>query len=390
MVPDTSIITWHWDFSNGNTSTLQNPPAQIYSNPGSYVITAIAINSSGCKDSIIKNVQAFPLPNVTANADSLICLGQSFNLSASGAPNFSWSPATGLSCVNCAAPVATPASTTRYIVNGVSTQGCIGKDTVLLTVKQPFIMRLANGDTICQGRSVKLNAAGASTYIWSPSRGLSNPNIAQPVATPLITTTYMVIGTDDKGCFKDTGYVPIKVWLNPTVNAGADKTINVGESVDLLPRISNDVIIANWTPTSGVFRNNFPGITVRPMQTTEYTIDVTNAGGCKARDKVTIYVICNNANVFIPNTFSPNADGMNDQFYIRGNGVFTIRTLRVFNRWGQVVFEKSNVRPNEPSDGWDGPFKGEKLTPDVFVYTVDVICDNNTLLTFHGNVALIR
>ena len=390
IVPDTSVITWHWDFANGNTSALQVPPAQSYPNAGTYVISLVAMNSSGCKDSIIKTIQAYSLPTIAVVADTFLCRGTSSNFVASGASTYSWTPATGLSCSNCAQPVATPDSSTKYIVSGLSAQGCLGKDTVSIAVKQPFVMNVIKGDTLCQGRSVRLNAMGATTYVWSPSTDLSNPNIAQPVATPLVSRTYMVIGTDNRACFKDTGYVPIKVFPYPTVKAGVNKTINIGQSIDLLPTISNDVTVANWTPTSGVFRNNFPGVTVRPAQTTEYTIDVANSAGCKARDKVTIFVICNNANIFIPNTFSPNGDGMNDQFFIRGNGLFTIKYLKIFNRWGQVVYERSNVRANEAADGWDGTFKGQKLTPDVYVYTVSVICDNNQPLEFHGNIALIK
>ena len=390
IVPDTSIITWHWDFANGNTSALQVPPGQTYANAGSYVVSLVGINSSGCKDSINKTIQAFPLPTISIIADTFLCRGTSSNFVASGASTYSWLPSAGLSCSNCATPVATPDSSTQYIVNGISAQGCLGKDTVSVAVKQPFVMNVIRADTLCQGKSVRLNAFGATKYVWSPATDLSNPNIPQPVATPLVTRTYMVIGTDSRGCFNDTGYVPIKVFPFPTVKAGANRTINIGQSIDLLPTISNDVTAANWTPTSGVFRNTFPGITVRPAQTTEYTVDVSNAAGCKARDKVTIFVICNNANIFIPNTFSPNGDGMNDQFFIRGSGLFTIKSLKVFNRWGQVVYERANVRPNEAADGWDGTFKGEKLTPDVFVYTINVICDNNQPLEFHGNVALIK
>jgi gliding motility-associated-like protein len=119
-------------------------------------------------------------------------------------------------------------------------------------------------------------------------------------------------------------------------------------------------------------------------------VEVANEGGCRARDRVTIYVLCNNANVFVPNTFSPNGDGMNDMFYPRGTGVFQVKMLRVFNRWGDVVFEKSNVRANDMSTGWDGTFKGQKLSPDVFVYTLTVVCDNNTQLIYKGNIALVR
>ena len=109
-----------------------------------------------------------------------------------------------------------------------------------------------------------------------------------------------------------------------------------------------------------------------------------------ARDVVTVHVLCNGANVFIPNTFSPNADGANDVFYPRGTGLFKIKTLRIFNRWGQVVFEKQSFNANDALSGWDGTFKGAKLSADVFVYMIDIICDNNSVLTYKGNVALIQ
>jgi gliding motility-associated-like protein len=286
--------------------------------------------------------------------------------------------------------VAKPDSNIRYTVKGTSANGCIGWDSVLLSVRLPFKMQVSKGDTLCIGRSTQISASGASTYVWSPSAGLSNSTIANPVATPAATTNYMVVGKDDKGCFKDSAFVPVKVYPIPTVNAGSDKTINVGQTLDLDPTLSPDVTNTIWTPTSGIFRNRLPGITVKPPQTTEYTVEVTNDGGCKARDKVTVYVLCNNANVFIPNTFSPNGDGANDIFYPRGTGVFSIKMFRVFNRWGEVVYERSNFNANDASAGWDGRFKGNKLNPDVFVYTIDIMCENNTILNYKGNVALIQ
>ena len=129
---------------------------------------------------------------------------------------------------------------------------------------------------------------------------------------------------------------------------------------------------------------------MKPLQSLEYSIEVKNDGGCTARDKVSVYVLCNNANVFVPNTFSPNGDGSNDVFYPRGSGVFKIQNIKVFNRWGEVVFEKSNFNPNDAAAGWDGTFKGKPLPPDVFVYILEVVCDNNTALTFKGNIALIK
>jgi len=91
----------------------------------------------------------------------------------------------------------------------------------------------------------------------------------------------------------------------------------------------------------------------------------------------------------MPNTFSPNNDGSNDAFYPRGKGLYSIKTLRIFNRWGEIVFEKKDFPVNSPSSGWDGTYKGKKPQPDVYVYQVEVICDNGELIKLDGNIALI-
>ncbi len=90
-------------------------------------------------------------------------------------------------------------------------------------------------------------------------------------------------------------------------------------------------------------------------------------------------VFCDNSNLFIPNTFSPNSDGHNDVFYPRGKGVFTIRSFRVFNRWGDLVFERTNFQPNDITAGWNGMHKGRMASPDVYIYTLEVVCTNNTI-----------
>jgi gliding motility-associated-like protein len=237
---------------------------------------------------------------------------------------------------------------------------------------------------------VQLYASGTEEYRWSPASGLNNPNISSPVASPNATTIYQVIGSDSKGCFKDTAYIPVKVYPIPTVNAGEDKTINVSQQVQLIPEISKDVNSVTWTPSTAIVSRNYPSIRVQPNQAVEYTVEVKNEGGCTAQDKVSVFVLCNNANVFMPNTFSPNGDGTNDIFYPRGSGVFKILNLKVFNRWGQLVYYRSNINANDASAGWDGTYKGNQLSPDVFIYVMQVICDNNSVLTFKGNIALIK
>ncbi|MBI3882977.1 MAG: gliding motility-associated C-terminal domain-containing protein, partial [Sphingobacteriales bacterium] len=183
---------------------------------------------------------------------------------------------------------------------------------------------------------------------WSPTTGLSNSHSGTTRAQPAQDVTYRIVGSDKVGCFSDTGFVAIKVYANPTVDAGEDTTINVGQAYTTHPILSSDITDVKWLPDYGIIGSTSAqgGIVVKPKQTTTYRIAVQNPGGCKSDDEITIFVVCNGSNLFIPNTFSPNGDGKNDVFYPRGTGLSAIKTMRIFNRWGEQVFQKANINSN--------------------------------------------
>ena len=106
-------------------------------------------------------------------------------------------------------------------------------------------------------------------------------------------------------------------------------------------------------------------------------------------EQVRVIVLCKGAEIFIPNTFSPNGDGRNDFFYPRGRGIERIRTLRIFNRWGEVVFENREFPVNDQLAGWDGKYKNGAPQAGVYVYQAELICENGEILTYKGNIALI-
>jgi gliding motility-associated-like protein len=392
LVPDTSALSWSWTFFNGQTSALQSPPVQSYPLAGNDSVQLIATNSSGCMDTVKKNFIIYPLPPVEAGADTTICLGQSLQLQALNAASYAWlAPSnSSLSCTNCSNPVATPVVTTSYIVTGTSAFGCQASDTIVVTVNQPVTVTVSPDDSVCLGRSVQLVASGAALYAWSPAAGLSNPAIANPLASPVVTTTYQVIGSDNKYCFSDTQNIKTSVFNYPTVNAGPDVTIPVGSSYQIQGTGSPDIVSINWLPVKGLSCTNCLSPLATPQSTTTYVVNVTNNGTCPAADSLTITVVCNNTNFFVPNTFSPNGDGVNDVFYVRGKGLHIIPSMIIYNRWGQIVFEKRDFAPNDPSAGWDGTINGKKAPVDVYVYTIEIICDNSSLLPYHGNVALIK
>jgi len=335
-------------------------------------------------------VQAYAIPVVKTNNDFLLCKGSTQRLEATGANNYSWTPAIGLDCTNCSSPTTNVGNNITYTVTGTTIHGCTGKDSVSVTVKEKLRLTYSKSDSVCRGGSHKMTAGGANTYTWTPAAGLDNAQIASPTATPDTSTTYRVVGKDDVGCFSDTGYITVRVNPIPTVEAGPDKYLRVGSSLDLVPKISSDVTEVIWQPTTGVFRNFFPGITIKPTENVEYTVEVKNRGGCRAKDHVTVFVICNGSNIFVPNTFSPNNDGTNDVFFPRGTGVFKIRNLRIFTRWGELIWERSNFDANNPAFGWNGTNKGVQLNSDVFVYTLELMCDNGSVITHRGNIALVR
>lgn len=386
-----SPVTWFWDFGNGSTSTLQNPPAQTYRASGPQRVVLTLTNSYGCIGQETKNITIHPTPLVDAGPDETICLNKPATLNATGAASYVWkTPATGLSCTNCAQPSANPTVTTKYYVTGTSAQGCTAEDFVNITVIQPTTVTTTSTQTICIGQSIQLNATGTAQYSWSPSTGLNNPNIPNPIATPATTTTYTVTGSDAKNCFTSTERATILVLPYPTVNAGSDVTVPVGTPVPLNPVTSGTGNQYQWTPAAGLSCANCPNPIAQPKVTTSYKLTVTNAGGCSASDAMTITVLCGANNLFMPNTFSPNGDGSNDVYYPRGKGIQTVRSLRIFNRWGEMVYRRENFNANDPSAAWDGRYQGKALPPDVFVYMIDVVCENQTIVTVKGDIALIR
>ena len=387
---DTTISAWNWNYGNGITDTGQ-VKTYTYPSAGNYILVVKATNKYGCTDAAQKTIAVVGPPAINAGADTIICLGKTFALQPSGATNYVWASSATLSCTNCANPVASPVTDTKYFVTGYNAAGCSAKDSLLVQVKQPIHLTASILDSICIGQSVALNASGADVYSWQPTTDLSDPTVANPVASPSNTTTYTVTGSDNKSCFTDKATVTVRVFPKPSFNILDTLVwVNIGSSDTLLTTSSPDVISWQWTPSIGLSCYTCAVPVVKPKNSAVYTAVATNAGGCTATDQVTVKVICNGANFFIPNTLSPNTDGMNDRFFPRGSGLFSIKSMRIFNRWGQLVFEKLNLDANNFSNGWDGTYNGKQVPQDVYIYVMEVICENGELFSYKGNITLIR
>ena len=390
--------TFSW--TNNNTSiglaangTGNIPPFPAINLTDATIIALVNVTASanGCIGPIKTAVITVnPTPTVVATNDMYVCLGRTTQLLATGAAQYSWSPATGLSCTDCANPVSTTADSIRYIVEGTSAAGCKASDSVLLSIVKPFDMQVSPGDTLCIGESTGLHAIQANTYLWSPPAGLNSTTTSDPTATPQVTTTYSVVGYDAYHCFTDTGHITVIVGPRPAVEIGPDISTQTGTTVTLHPATQNGPIVSwAWTPATNLSCTDCPAPIATIKDNITYEVIITNNYGCVATDRIRINVFCKSAQVFIPNAFTPDGDGLNDILMIRGTGI-SVKTFRIFNRWGELVFERTNFNANDPNYGWDGKIRGVPATPDVFVYTAEVICDNGMNYIYKGNTTVLK
>lgn len=358
--------------------------------PGTYTLRFIAGTSNGCFDTTFHTIQIKPVPTVVASGGITLCSGNTANLSVSGATTYQWTPIQGLSCNTCTNPVASPTVTTPYVVGG-TTNGCTGYDTVIVTVIPPIRMTVSPNDSICIGQTALLQASGAATYIWNPAATLSSSTDPNPIATPTSTTIYRVIGSDGHNCFSDTAYITIGVGPYPIISLGPDLVLAAGTQQPLISTVQNGPLTQwLWTPSTNLNCNTCPQPIANIKKDITYVLLGTTAYGCSSSDTINIKVFCAESQVFIPNAFTPDGDGLNDILMVYGKGIVTVKHFRIFNRWGELVFERDNFSPNNPTYGWDGKVKGKAATPDVFVYTAEVMCENGTTFIYKGNISIIK
>lgn len=226
-------------------------------------------------------VNVTPIPIADAGSDFAICNGAtSFLFAASGAASYSWSPTTGVSNPNIKNPQVSPTITTDYIVTA-SRGPCSAKDTVKVTVNNlPTIT--ANADSeICNGDVFTLSANGGDTYSWLPAADLNNALIASPKASPSLTATYTVTGTDVNGC-SSTATTTLTVNPLPIASITGDLFICTGQSATL---VATGGVSYNWSEGS-----TGSTVTLNPVATTNYSVTVIDAKNCTATSNVDVTV----------------------------------------------------------------------------------------------------
>lgn len=380
------VVAWQWNYGDGGGSTDQNP-FYAYDEPGDYLLILTVENSYGCEAEIYDTIKIYPLPYPsfitddaciqtigTVTSTSVIIFGNDI-------VDLQWEmePDAYFSGESFDYYFDTAGIYTVHL-EATSNFGCTDSITDEIIVPENVVAGALPDTIICEGDSVYVNATGGYYYSWYPAENISDPNIANPFLFPDASTTYHVIVSDE--CTSDTSEINIQVLAAPDVISSPDTIVYHDHPVQLWVTGAAGY---EWTPPAGLDDNYSATPIALPDQTTLYIVEGTDKDGCSAKDSTVVYIIPVCFRYTVVNAFSPNGDGLNDNFRFITSGDDELTDLSIYNRWGEKIFYT-----NDPVKGWDGnDLTGKPQEIGSYIYTIETVCDGISQ-SLSGSVTLLR
>ncbi len=314
----------------------------------------------------ILTVSQVAIPVAGASSNGPVCEGATLLLKANDASVYAWTGPLNFSSSQPAPEINNVSINYngKFYLKIVSAEGCVNTDSTNVTILPGPVVNAGNDADICEGESVQLSGSSSvSNYEWQPAQNLSNNLILNPVASPVITTLYIL--SSDNGACKKSDSVTVRVNITPVANAGPDKVIIQGDAVTLngSSNITSAPIL--WKPYVAISSTSELTPTVSPTVSTTYILKLTSTTGCGTSEDSTLVKVF--ARLFIPNAFTPNNDGINDTWKIETLGAYPSAVLNIYNRYGQTIFSN-----NRKSIQWDGKYKGRLQPVGAYPYTIDL------------------
>ncbi len=391
-----------WQDANGNT--VGTTETIMVSEPGIYTLIAEDIET-GCVNSTEVTVgETIDDPTANAGADENIGCNDteaaldgsaSTNaLGANGGISFAWTDATGTNIGNASTVDVTSAGTYNLLITD-NENGCTDESSVNVTIsEEPEIDGVTPVDDGCGNTpsgSISVNGitGGTAPFMYSIN---GEPFTSNNTFNFLSGGTYSILVEDADGCTDSTEI---------TLDTGQEVTVDLGTNIQVTPGQPNvlnattnipvdqiDQII--WTPAIGLDDPTSLTPTATISGTTEYMVTVIDINGCEGSASIVLQVELG-ADVYVPSAFSPNADGNNDFLTVfTSPEIQLVEVFRVYDRWGNNVYEDNNFEPNQFNYGWDGTFRGKELDPAVFVWYARVIMPSGRAEIFKGDVTIMR
>lgn len=349
--------------ANGATNYTWTPASALSSASGSVVTGSPIVTSSytvigsanGCVASQVAIINILNNPTISVSSESM-CIGQSASLTANGAISYTWSPSSNLSTANGSLVIGTPSATTTYSVFGESIDGCISLNTAAISVINNPTLSATSSSTICIGKTTTLTVTGASSYTWSPTFGLNTNTGPIVISSPTTNVVYTITGN----LFGCLGTITSSVFVNPLptviINSSSNSFIYTpGEDFTLLGSGGVSYVWSNGSTDSNLI--------VYQTEQTQYCLEVTDANSCVNQTCVTVD-LKTESTLYIPNSFTPNNDKINDVFFVMGTNITEFQIL-IFNSWGELLYESTDI-----TKGWDGTYNGEYVSNGMYVYSL--------------------
>lgn len=371
--PNTAMV-------NGNTATPTVTPKTT-------TTYTVLLDDNGCLNQDSVKVRVVDHVTLQAMNDTTICQGDTIRLHCqSDGLRYAWTPVNQVLNTTAPNPTAVTWNTTSYQVTaGIGS--CTATDRVLVTTV-PYPVAYAGPDTtICYETPAQLQGSTeANTYTWLPASTLSNLTVLNPVATPKVTTAYILSAYDNKGCPKP-GYDTVVVQVLPDINAfaGRDTAVVIGQALQLQ---ATGGVSYLWAPGTGLSNTVIANPVAKystPSTGILYKVLVYNEAGCIDSAFIKVKVFQTMPTVFVPNAFTPNRDGKNDQLRPIAVGMARIDYFRIYNRWGQLVYSTST---NEY--GWDGTIAGKVQPSGTYVWLVKAVDYTGAPYVQRGTLVLVR
>ena len=348
-------------------------------------------NACERRDSVLLNVINPPL-DLSLN-DTTVCPNNPVKVEILEPDNFDeimWMPEQGLSCTECPDPTIRTPSSMTFMVSAKS-MGCPASASVNVNIFPPDLINVQGDTTVCPGDPAQLQVVEVDEYddfMWSNTTSLSCSDCPNPVANPLSTTQYTVLGTKPDGCLGQ-GSVIVQTHRVPSASISSEpmSPVEIGTTVTLTATTTPDV------STTGTFRWLVNGMEISetgPVVMTSIPsegdntikVELISPEGCMSMSE--IIIVGNPPKYEIPSAFTPTGDDLNDRFKVLIFGGIRLTEFKIFNRWGQVVYEGTDP------EGWDGRHKGEDAPADVYAYSAILELLDGSTRTVRGEVNLIR
>jgi gliding motility-associated-like protein len=376
-IPNTAIAPVSFNYfvsqtQQGATLACEGPRAQIVVDVNNNLTVNIGGDTALCE---AKSLQFFPAISPTA----ITYLWRSTNVSSSTIDTLSKKDA-----------IVSPADSAVYILKA-TLGGCVTEDTVIVNVRLKPILKTISPVIICHFDSTIIKGIITHTsnnlidYAWTKIDSLTTPNELQTMAHPIITSWYKITATTTSAAYGCDFSISdsVKVIVQPIVNAFAGKdTIAAKDAPHLLRGTGG--LYYNWTSSANISSPFSQNTLVNLNSDALFYLEARDAIGCKGYDTIFVKVY-DGPTYYIPNSFTPNGDGLNDIFRAIPAGIANTTYFRVFNRNGNLVFET-----NQWLKGWDGNFNGKPQSNGTYVWMIAGVDKDNKKVEMKGTVNLMR